>query len=135
MEKTELNQRPILYKGIGRTFKKHPINNDIVVNVDELNVRDAILNLFFTRSYERPYSDVGIGIEQYLFEPMDRTTSILLQDMIETNLKRWEPRCNLIDVSVQPNYDENSYDVNLRFKIINNNNNVFSINLPLKRLR
>ena len=53
-----------------------------------------------------------------LFDPMDQISSVSLRSEIERTINSFEPRVNLNKVTVTPNYDENQYDIVIKYQII-----------------
>lgn len=134
MQKTELNTQEILYVDFAKSLKVHPLTNDIILNKNEMAVRDSIINIIFTKSGERFYSDLGVGIEYWLFEPMGVDTTLGLKDVISTNLSQREPRITQLKVNVIPDYDGNAYNIDLVFSLINSLK-FYSVKFYLKRQR
>lgn len=132
---TEYNTQIQLYADFARAFKSNALTGDIVMNRNEMAVRESLINMLFTNPGERFYSDFGIGINHYLFEPMGIDTTLEMQDRIQANIKTWEPRCNLINVQVVPDYDGNAYNITITFSLINSVNRQFTLNFLLKRTR
>ena len=134
MQKTEFNTQQILYVDFSKTLKVHPLTNDIVLNKNELAVRESLINIIFTKSGERFYSDLGVGIEYWLFEPMGVDTTLAMQNIIRSNIAQREPRVQQLQVSVVPDYDGNAYDIELLFSLINSPK-LYSVKFYLKRQR
>ena len=53
-----------------------------------------------------------------MFENVDDITAVSIQDEIKSCLNNYEPRVELIDVFVDPNFDENQFDVIITYRII-----------------
>ena len=67
---------------------------------------------------ERFFDDeLGCGISELLFEPLDFGTAGLIEDQIRTTLRKYESRVTLTDLSVDPNFDDNAFDVAIEFII------------------
>jgi len=71
-------------------------------------VRQAILLILETNPGERVMRpDFGVGLVDFMFEPINTTTMALVQYRVQQNLVTWEPRINVQDVTVtsnQPGY-------------------------------
>jgi hypothetical protein len=63
-------------------------------------------------------SNLGCSVSRSLFENITDSTASSIQSEIENTLNNYEPRISLIAVEVNPNYDENAYDVVIRYNII-----------------
>lgn len=135
MQPTELNTQQQIYADFAKSFKIHPLTNDLVMNKNEMAIREALINIIFTEPGERPYSSLGVGINKLLFEPMGVDTTLMIEDRIKSNLINYEPRCNLISLRTLPLYDDNAYDITIVFSLINTPGRQFSVNFLLKRLR
>ena len=53
-----------------------------------------------------------------LFENVDDITASEIQDEIEYSIVNYEPRVDLIDVTIHPNYDNYEFDAVIRYQII-----------------
>ena len=51
-------------------------------------------------------------------ENVDEITAVSIEDEIRSSLKNYEPRVELIDVNVDPNFDENQFDVTISYRIV-----------------
>lgn len=132
--KTEQNTQRVVYTDFAKSFNIHPLTGDVIINKNEMAIREAILNIIFTNPNERPYSTFGIGIDQYLFEPIDTSTTLTLQNAISTGIGMYEPRCKVESVQVVPLIEDNAYDITIRFSLLNSPR-IFSVNLSVSRLR
>lgn len=101
-------------------FDAHPDNNQLVRNINEKAVIRAIRNLLFTNKYERPFQpEIGCEINKILFEPITPGSVSALKTVIETTIKRFEPRAGLLDVIVTPYEEQNLMVVTINFFIAN----------------
>ena len=57
-------------------------------------------------------------LSEILFENVDDITAVSIRDEIRSSLSNYEPRVELIDVNVDPNFDENQFDVLITYRII-----------------
>lgn len=107
------------FKDISLTFQSNPLNNDILVTKNETAIARSVRNLVLTNPGERffnPY--LGSSVKKSLFENMDFSTASFIKDEIELTINNYEPRVDLIDVDVIPNYDQNEYNVTIRYYIV-----------------
>lgn len=105
------------FKDISATFKINPLNRDAIAIKNETAIARSVRNLLFTAVDEVPYSDIGSSINRILFENMNDMTSSALESEIRSTLT-YEPRINLIDVVINPDYENNEYNVTLTYRII-----------------
>ena len=107
------------FKDISASFKVNPITDDLIVTTNASAIARSIRNLVMTVPGERPFNpDLGSGVSRLLFDPMDSMTSLNIKSEIEHTINRFEPRAELLDVLVTPNYDENEYDIVIKYKVI-----------------
>jgi phage baseplate assembly protein W len=76
-------------------------NSDVATVAYEDDIRQAILLILETDPGERVMRpDFGVGLRDFLFEPLNTTTMALVRHRTEQNLITWEPRINVKDVEV-----------------------------------
>ena len=62
--------------------------------------------------------DFGSNIGEILFENIDEITAVSIQEEIENSLSNYEPRVEIIDVNVKPDYDQHQFDVMISYRIV-----------------
>ena len=93
-------------------INKNPIKN-------ETAIARSVRNLIFTLPGERFFNEnLGSKVSRSLFENIDEMSASIVKDEIETTIQNYEPRVDLIDVIVVPNYDNNEFNVTVNYKII-----------------
>lgn len=103
---------------------------------NEEDIKNSIRHLILTNVGERFYRPrVGSKIQALLFDPIDSVTESLIQATISDTINNYEPRVNLIGVSVVGDANSNSYRVSIYFEIRNIANQKFSLPLQLRRTR
>jgi phage baseplate assembly protein W len=123
------------YRDLDLNFTIHPIKKDINLLKGELAIINSMKNLILTGHYERPFQpDLGSNVRKMLFENIDIVTAAALEREIQQVIRNYEPRVNLVGVSVSPNPDENVFRVNVQFYTVNRPEPV-SITFQLERLR
>jgi phage baseplate assembly protein W len=94
----------------------------------EEDVREAILIILLTNGGERVMRPTfGAGLKSFLFEPINPTTMAALQSRVEDALIDWEPRIDVIAVSVTPSTDQVStvlIDITYRIRATNSVGNL-----------
>lgn len=124
-----------IFSDIDLNFAPHPVTGDLALKYDEQAIKQSLQNLMLTKHYERPFnSELGSPIPSLLFEPDTPLTSLMLRRAIIELIGNWEPRINIIDVQIIPSPDNNSYYVELTFKIANTERPL-SLDLILERTR
>ena len=102
------------------SFKSN--QNDIRVDYDSQAVRNSIRNILTTRPYSKIYSPTfGSKLESYLFEGISEFRASLIGREINSILTKYEPRINITSITVFPNFNSNSYSVQLEYSLVDNN--------------
>lgn len=123
------------YSDLDLNFIIHPVKKDINKLIDERAVIGSIKNLLSTMHYERPFQpQIGSNITKLLFEPMDKLTAISVEREVTQTITNYEPRVKIDEIIVTPDYDNNSYQITLRFYILNRTEPI-TIEFFLKRDR
>lgn len=106
------------FKDLSITFDKHPQSRDLLVVKNENAIKMAIKNLIVTMKGEKFFnSSFGTSVSNLLFDNMDFGIAGQLQNEISLAIAKYEPRVNLTNVTVLPNFDNNGYDVEVEFEI------------------
>jgi phage baseplate assembly protein W len=107
------------FKDVSLTLQSHPLTRDILTITNERAIARSIRNLVLTQKGERFFnSQLGSEVSRLLFENLDRSTSIFIRNEIEYVIRNYEPRVSLISLDVNPNYDDNQFDIVIKYKII-----------------
>ena len=124
-----------IFSDLDLNFTAHPVTKDISRRYDENAVKTSLKNLILTRNFERPFhSEIGSPINALLFEPPSPMLNITLQRAIVDVVNNFEPRVDLLDVSVISSPDENSLYVTITFRIVNTQQPL-TLDLTLERTR
>ena len=116
-------------------FAIHPIRKDINRHRAELAVINSIKNLVSTNHYEIPFQpEIGCNIRKLLFEPLDMVTATLIEREIIETIDNFEPRASVSKVVIKPDFDNNGFQVELLFRILNRTDPV-AIKFFLERVR
>lgn len=101
-------------------FTAHPNTGQLSMKRDEQAIIRSVRYILLTNFYERPFHpEFGSDLSSQLFEPMTYATSLRVRDSIIECLNNFERRVRLTNIEVNPNYDQNAYEVSLRFYILN----------------
>ena len=107
------------FKDISASFQSNPLTNDIVVLKNASAIARSIRNIVFTYPGEKFFNpNFGSRISQSLFENLDPTSAIAIRDEIENSIRNYEPRVILNNVIVEPNYDNNEFNVTIVYRIV-----------------
>jgi phage baseplate assembly protein W len=105
------------FKDISATFQVNPLNRDAIAIKNETAISRSVRNLIFTSIGEVPYSDIGSSVNRLLFENIDSFTATALETEIRSTLSN-EPRIDVLEVVIVPDYDNNAFNVRLVYNII-----------------
>jgi len=107
------------FKDLSMSFKFNPLSGDLIDLKNENAIARAVRNIVLTSPGEKLFNpEFGSSISEILFENVDDITAISIQDEISSSLKNYEPRVELIDVDVDPNFDQNQFDVRITYRIV-----------------
>ena len=108
------------FKDISLSFTPHPVTKDLPILKNGNAISRSVRNLVQTIPTERFFNSlVGSDVRASLFENyVDYGTASLIEDQILTTIDNFEPRVENVDVSVDPEPDENSFAVSVRFDIV-----------------
>jgi len=107
------------FKDISMSFKFNPLSGDLISLSNENAIARAVRNIVLTTPGEKFFDpDFGSSVSEILFENVDDITAISIEDEIKNCLANYEPRVELIDVNVDPNFDQNQFDVIISYRII-----------------
>jgi phage baseplate assembly protein W len=107
------------FKDLSMTFQKSPLNDDLIALKNETAIARSIRNLVFTLPGERFFApNLGSRISQSLFENMDSISASIIEDEIRNTINNYEPRVELIDVTVNPIYDDAEFNVRIQYRIV-----------------
>ena len=107
------------FKDISLSFQVNPLNYDLIAIKNETAIARSIRNLVLTQPGERFFNqNLGSKVNQSLFENIDDISASILRDEIRNTIVNYEPRVDLIDVVVTPNYDDYEFSVNVSYYIV-----------------
>ena len=107
------------FKDLSMSFKFNPLSGDLITLKNENAIARAVRNIVSTTPGEKFFNpEFGSSVGEILFENVDDITAVSIQDEIRNCLGNYEPRVELIDVFVDPNFDENQFDVTITYRII-----------------
>ena len=107
------------FKDVSMSFKFNPLSGDLITLKNENAIARAVRNIVLTTPGEKFFDpDFGSSVSEILFENVDEITAISIEDEIKSSLKNYEPRVELINVTVNPNFDENQFDVRITYRIV-----------------
>ena len=107
------------FKDVSMSFKFNPLSGDLIALKNENAIARAVRNIVLTTPGEKFFDpDFGSSVSEILFENVDDITAVSIEDEIKSSLKNYEPRVELINVTVDPNFDANQFDVRITYRIV-----------------
>ena len=116
-------------------FTRNPITNDVSLKYNDEAVKRSIRNIVLTNTGEKPYiPEFGGNVKASLFENFTPITVVTLKGRLETAIRNFEPRANLLKVEVTERIDSNELIVSIVFSILNSQDPI-TLEVPLERIR
>ena len=107
------------FKDISLSFEPHPVTKDLPVLVNESAIVRSVRNLVETIPTERFFnSNLGSNIRDMLFDNFSGSSVMIIEDMVRTTVRNYEPRVGDIGVEVDASPDTNTVQVKVLFDII-----------------
>lgn len=123
------------YSDLDLDFLAHPTTKDVLVKTGNDAIKRSVRNLILTNYYEKPFRPgIGSNAVKILFDNANPLTANFLRDAIFEVIRNYEPRVELIDVRVKFDYDNNGYNVQMNYVILNRNEPV-TTTIFLERIR
>jgi phage baseplate assembly protein W len=107
------------FKDISLSFVPHPVTKDLSVLINENAIIRSVRNLVETIPTEKFFnSNLGSDVRSLLFDFVDYGTASVIKNEIENTIANYEPRVNNTVIKVNPQPDQNSFEVTISFDII-----------------
>ena len=124
-----------IFKDLNLAFEQNTATKDIQKIKDVEAVKRSVRNLINTNHYEKPFHpEIGSNLRAMLFELMTPQMNHVITKQIENLINNYEPRCRLVQVHTQPEFDRNGYSVQISF-MVNNHQEPVIVESFLERLR
>ena len=106
------------FKDLSMSFKTNPLNDDLIGLKNTSAIARSLKNIVFTQPGEKFFNpDFGSRITESLFENVDDVSALAIEDEIRSSIINFEPRVNLLNVSVNPNEDDNEMNVIIQYEV------------------
>ena len=106
------------FKDLSMSFKTNPLNDDLIGLKNTSAIARSLKNIVFTQPGEKFFNpDFGARISESLFENVDDVSALAIEDEIRSSIINFEPRVNLLNVSVNPNVDDNEMNVIIQYEV------------------
>ena len=107
------------FRDVSMSFKKNPLNVDLILLKNANAIARSIKNIVFTFPGEKPFNETfGSRVSRLLFDNFDDLTASNIKDEIESSIRRFEPRVRLRSVRTKPDFEGNAFDVKIVYDII-----------------
>jgi phage baseplate assembly protein W len=107
------------FKDISLSFEPHPVTKDLPILKNENAIRRSVRNLVETQLSERFFnSELGSQVRSSLFDFVDYGTASNIKLQVETVIANFEPRVENTEVIVNPQPDQNSFEITVIFDIV-----------------
>ena len=107
------------FKDLSASFQTNPLSNDLIALKNESAIARSVRNLVLTIQGERPFQPVlGTGVSRLLFENMDKLTASAIRSELRTTIENYEPRVEINEILVEPDFEGNAFHVTLQYFII-----------------
>ena len=106
------------FKDLSMSFKTNPLNDDLIGLKNTSAIARSLKNIVFTQPGEKFFNpDFGSRISESLFENVDNVSALAIEDEIRNSIINFEPRVNLLNVSVNPNEEDNEMNVIIQYEV------------------
>ena len=107
------------FKDISLSFEPHPVTNDLPILKNETAIKRSVRNIVQTIPTEKFFNSIfGSDVYASLFEFVDFGTAATIQSQIEISLDNFEPRIENVEIEVNPQPDDITFEVNVIYDII-----------------
>ena len=107
------------FKDISMSFKVNPLNDDLIALKNETAIARSVRNIVMTIPGERFFQpNFGSEVNRLLFNNIDDISASLIESQIRHSIENYEPRVKLRSLIVDPNFDNNSFDIKITYDII-----------------
>jgi len=107
------------FKDISLSFVPHPVTKDLPILSNENAIIRSVRNLVETIPTERFFnSNLGSNVRSLLFDFVDYGTASVIKTEIENTISNYEPRVNNVQIEVNPQPDDNNFEIIISFDII-----------------
>ena len=101
------------------TFQSNPLNEDLIALKNANAIARSVRNIVFTLPGEKFFDEnFGSRITESLFENIDELTATVIVDEIRQSIDNYEPRVEVDEVKAFPDYENNNFDVIIKYDVI-----------------
>ena len=112
------------------------MTDELLTVKDKAAIQQSIMTLLLTEQNERLFNpNLGSSISSMLWEPLDFASATIIRGEIYRVLAEYEPRVAVDDVIVNPDFDQNGFEVELHYSIIGRDDTAQNVSFVLERTR
>ena len=125
-----------LYKDISLYFTRNPVTSDVSTVTDIQDIKRAVRHLVLLNPGEKPFHpEIGTGVRAALFQNFTAPIKALLSSRVQEQLRKYEPRIEVTNVSFNDNIDNNELSCKIEFNVINAPQQTEEVDIFLQRIR
>ena len=125
-----------LYKDISLYFTRNPVTSDVTTVTDIQDIKRAVRHIVLLNPGEKPFHpEIGTGVRAALFQNFTAPIKALLSSKIQEQLRKYEPRIEVTNVSFNDNIDNNELSCKIEFNVRNAPQQTEEVDIFLQRLR
>ena len=125
-----------IYKDISLYFTRNPVTSDVTTVTDIQDIKRAVRHIVLLNPGEKPFHpEIGTGVRAALFQNFTAPIKALLSSRIQEQLKKYESRIEVTNVSFNDNIDNNELSCKIEFNVRNAPQQTEEVDIFLQRLR
>ena len=125
-----------IYKDISLYFTRNPVTSDVSTVIDIQDIKRAVRHIVLLNPGEKPFHpEIGTGVRAALFQNFTAPIKALLSSRIQEQLRKYEPRVEVTNVSFNDNIDNNELSCKIEFNVRNAPQQTEEVDIFLQRLR
>ena len=125
-----------IYKDISLYFTRNPITSDVTTVTDIQDIKRAVRHIVLLNPGEKPFHpEIGTGVRAALFQNFTAPIKALLSSRIQEQLRKYESRIEVTNVSFNDNIDNNELTCKIEFNVRNAPQQTEEVDIFLQRLR
>jgi hypothetical protein len=114
-----LSKKDKAYIDISLSFTPSSVTGDLTLLTNERAINNSLKNIMMISAGEVVFQhDVGSGVNDYLFDPMDEATAGVLELEIKRAVQYNEPRVKIVDMTVEAQPDQHNFAVSMTYQIV-----------------
>ena len=124
------------YKDISLYFTRNPVTSDVTTVTDIQDIKRAVRHIVLLNPGEKPFHpEIGTGVRAALFQNFTAPIKALLASRIQEQIRKYEPRVEVTNVSFNDNIDNNELSCKIEFNVRNAPQQTEEVDIFLQRLR